>query len=53
MAAVNSNKYLSPKVRQTILREINGNAGNEVFFYGTVDDSGQVKDVEALAWGNE
>ncbi|MCH8285158.1 DEAD/DEAH box helicase family protein [candidate division KSB1 bacterium] len=53
MAAVNSNKYLSPKVRQTILREINGNSGNEVFFYGTVDDSGQVKDVEALAWGNE
>jgi len=40
-------------VRKTIAREVVNNAGNEVFFRGLTDDSGQVQSIEALSWGNE
>lgn len=44
---------LAPAVQETIRREIHAAGGNEVFFFGEVDDEGVVARVELMARGNE
>jgi len=53
VAKSSSKSKFSPDITSKIAKAIAANSGNEVFFHAKTDDSGEITDVEAVAWGNE
>ena len=47
-----SDGVIAAAVREELTREIAAAGGNEVFFFGTIDDSGMLSAVEVVARGN-